>query len=87
MSESPCASPTGVQTPELREGTWGRRPARGDVPLPGTTAPTSPYLLLLLLRDQVGVAVHRLFCFIFIPAALLVEPLGLGEPPDRAGTR
>lgn len=42
------------------------------------------YLLLLLLRDQVGVAVHSLLCLVLVPAALLIQTLGLGQTPNTA---
>lgn len=79
-----CSPPVSPQNPELEEEPWGRRAARRDTPFSPAPWPP-PYLLLLLLCHQVCVAVHSLFRLVLLPAALLVEPLGLGEPPNRAG--
>lgn len=98
--ESPGASPTALQPNwgisqtllshpktqswEKSHGAGGQRDPPPLSPLPHGHPP-APYLLLLLLRHQVSVAVHSLLRLVLIPAALLIEPPGLGEPPDRAG--
>lgn len=41
------------------------------------------YLLLLLGCDQVGAPMHGLLRFIFVPAPLLIQSLGLGDKARR----
>lgn len=76
--------PISPENPELGEEPCGIRAVRKDIPFPAYAMATHfPYLLLLLLRDQVGVAVHSLLRLILVPAALLVQTLGLGQTPQQ----
>lgn len=91
INDGTAAQPGNITSPPVSPQSWEKRHGAGklqeETPLspPAPRPPLSPYLLLLLLCHQVCIAMHSLFRLVLIPAALLVEPLGLGEPPNRAG--